>query len=248
VTIHEQVFALESLGATDAELKDLNDALASERAALERKKGTLTELQEKLDRSRASSDEMERTRGELMQELRQLGVQLDKSREKLSRCRTEREVNAAQREVEELRKLYRDRELEIQKLSELGQQARGEMAQTETEAAGIESELAQNEGQVVSRLTSLERQVAAKMKERQALVARLKPQLYRRYEMILKRRGTAVAHTTDGTCSACHMMLSPMVFQQLMRREDFSQCPSCNRIIYYKPALGEAEDSQVSGG
>jgi predicted nucleic acid-binding Zn-ribbon protein len=247
VTIHEQVVALESLGATDAELKELNDALASERAALERKRGILSELQEKLDRARASSDEMERTRGELMQEVRQLGVQLDKSREKLSRCRTEREVNAAQREVEELRKLYRDRELEIQKLSELGQQARGEMAQTQAEAAEIEAELAQNEGQVASRLTSLERDVAAKVKERQALVARLKPQLYRRYEMILKRRGTAVAHTTDGTCSACHMMLSPMVFQQLMRRDDFSQCPSCNRIIYYKPAPGEAEDSQASG-
>ena len=164
MTIHEQVLALESLGATDAELRELNDALASERAALERKRGILSELQEKLDRSRASSDEMEHTRGELMQELRQLGVQLDKSREKLSRCRTEREVNAAQREVEELRKLYRDRELEIQKLGELGQQARGEMAQTQAEAAGIEAELAQNEGEVASRLTSLEREVAAKIK------------------------------------------------------------------------------------
>ena len=155
MTISEQVDALESLDAADAELKELNDALASERAALERKRDVLRELKEKLDRSRASIDEMERTRGELVSELRQLAIQVDKSREKLSRCRTEREVNAAQREVEELRKLCRDRELDVQKLGDLVQQARGEFTQTEAECVEIEAELGENEGEVATRLTGV---------------------------------------------------------------------------------------------
>jgi len=247
VTISEQVDALESLDAADAELKELNDALASERAALERKRDVLRELKEKLDRSRASIDEMERTRGELVSELRQLAIQVDKSREKLSRCRTEREVNAAQREVEELRKLCRDRELDVQKLGDLVQQARGEFTQTEAECVEIEAELGENEGEVATRLTGLEHEAKARLRQRQAISSRLKPQLYRRYELIRKRRGTAVAHTSDGTCSACHMMLSPMVFQTLMRRDDFSQCPSCNRIIYYKPPDDEVAETQNGG-
>jgi len=45
--------------------------------------------------------------------------------------------------------------------------------------------------------------------------------------MIRSRRGTAIASTTDGTCSACHMRLQPMLFQDLTRGNDFGQCPSC---------------------
>jgi predicted nucleic acid-binding Zn-ribbon protein len=247
VNINEQVDALESLGATDAELRELNEALAHEREVLGRKREALGELRDKLEHSRGSIDEMDRTRAELVQELRQLGLQVDRSREKLGRCRTEREANAAQREVEELRKLHRDRELEIQKLTDLSGQARAELTQVQSEGDQLEAELGQNEGDVASRLTELEARVAERTEARQAIAERLKPQLKRRYELILKRRGTAVAHTSDGTCSECHMMLSPMVFQQLMRREDFSECPSCNRIIYYRPPAAEAANTQTGG-
>ena len=66
----------------------------------------LDELEGRIAASRASVEQMERTRGELIQEARQISVQMERSREKLSRCRTEREANAAQREIEELRKIY----------------------------------------------------------------------------------------------------------------------------------------------
>ena len=56
---------------------------------------------------------MDKTRTELLAELRQMTQQIDRSREKLSRSRNERESNAAQREVEELRKLHRDREEDL---------------------------------------------------------------------------------------------------------------------------------------
>jgi predicted nucleic acid-binding Zn-ribbon protein len=42
------------------------------------------------------------------------------------------------------------------------------------------------------------------------------------------------------------MRLPPMAFQQLMRGDDFQQCPSCNRIIYYR-AAEESAESQSSG-
>jgi hypothetical protein len=63
---------------------------------------------------------------------------------------------------------------------------------------------------------------------------KVQPVLYRRYELIRKRRGSAIAFTHEGTCSACHMTLPPQLFQQLMRREEFGQCPSCNRILYFR--------------
>jgi len=173
-----------------------------------------------------------------------MSTQMERSREKLSRCRTEREVNAAQREVEELRKLYRDREVEVDKLSSLIDQARNESDTTVKERDGIAAELGSTEGDVTTKLTELERDANSKRKVRVGLAEKVTPVLYRRYETIRKKKGSSIAHVTDGTCSACHMRIPPMMFQKMMRGDDFDQCPSCARIIYYRPPTAGSAESQ----
>jgi hypothetical protein len=242
VTIQSQIDILESLARADLELTDLHQELGRERAALNGKRQRLAELDARLERDRQSFGDMEKVRGELTGEMRQMSAQIEKSREKLARCRTEREVNAGQRELEELRKLYRDREQEVEKLNGLLEQARADIQKTTDSRDGLVGELSASEGDVATRLGELEKRAEERQRERQDLVGRVKPQIYRRYEQIRKRRGTAIAQTMEGTCGACHMLLPPMLFQKLKRGDDFGQCPSCNRILYFR-APPAAEDS-----
>lgn len=247
--IQAQVEALEKLAALDAELKELGDQLSTERDGIEGKKQNLRELDAKLERDRKSLEEMDRMRNDLVLELRQMSVQIDKSREKLSRCRTEREANAAQREVEELRKLYRDREVEVDKLNGLVDQARQDIEKTTGEHDALTGDLGQTEGESATRLSDVQAQLAEKEALRKQLTHQVPATLFRRYELVRKRKGTAVAFTREGTCSACNMLLPPMLFQQLRRREEFGQCPSCNRILYFRidaqeDAAAEAEGQQ----
>jgi predicted nucleic acid-binding Zn-ribbon protein len=172
---------------------------------------------------------------------------MERSREKLARCRTEREVNAAQREVEELRKLYRDREIEVEKLSSLVEQARHESENTEKERNSIASELGLTEGDVTTKLGQLEVEAGTKRKARVALAEKVTPVLYRRYETIRKRRDSSIAYVTDGTCSQCHIRIPPMMFQKMSRGDEFDQCPSCARILYYKPPQTDEAERQTSG-
>lgn len=244
MTIQEQVRALEGLVEIDAELKLIEEQIAAEQGALSGKKERLAELDERLERGRGALEEIERTRGESTQDFRQLGIQMDRSREKLSRCRNEREANAVQRELEELRKLIRDREVEIQKLAELATQARTDMEKAEVERKELLAELGSSEGDVVAGLAELEASQKAKLGARKLLMAGVPAQLFRRYELVRKRRGSAVCHTTNGTCSVCFMTLNPMLFQQLRRGESFSECPSCNRILYFKPPSEVSEDDK----
>jgi predicted nucleic acid-binding Zn-ribbon protein len=244
-----QIDALERLATLDAEIKELQEQLSRERDGLSRKKQQMSELDTKLTRDRTSIEEMDRVRNELHQELRQMSLQIDKSREKLARCRTEREANAAQREVEELRKLYRDREIEIDKLTSLADQARGEIESTSSAREKIAGDLGETEGATATRLSEVESQAAVKEAARKELVAQVQPVLYRRYELVRKRKGTALAHTVEGTCSECHMRLPPMLFQKLMRSEEFGQCPSCHRILYFRDeANGAAQADSRSDG
>lgn len=243
--IQAQVEVLEQLAALDAELKELSDQLSSERQGIEKKKQNLDELDSKLQRDRQSVEEMDRMRNELVLELRQMSVQIDKSREKLARCRTEREANAAQREVEELRKLYRDREIEVDRLNSLADQARHEIEKTSGERSAVAASIGETQGDATTRLAEVESQLETKRTARKALVTGVPPALFRRYELVRKRKGTAVAYTREGTCSECHMLLPPMLYQQLRRREEFGQCPSCHRILYFRTET-QAEEPRAA--
>ena len=246
MSIQTQIDALEGLSVLDTARAELEAELQKEKAQLGDKHVHVTALQGKLDSISESLRQMERVRNELVTEARQTGVQMERSREKLSRSRSEREVNAAQREVEELRKLFRDREIEIQKLNALIDQAHEDASSTRSQHETLASEIGSSAGAVRSRVSELEQHIAANTTARLEFSKVLPAPLFRKYEMIRGRRGSAVCHTTDGTCSVCHMSLPPMLFQVLRREHKLDQCPHCNRILYYKepraaePSPGES--------
>lgn len=242
-----QIEALEKLAKLDASLAKLEAELLREGEVLAEKKAQLKKLEERYASTRASVGDMDRTRGELLQDVRQMSVQMERSREKLARSRSEREVNAAQREIEELRKLYRDREIELEKINGLAEQARAEMEGAGQQRDVLMGDLGANATELAERLGALEQSVAAEREQRKELIKAVPPALFRRYEMVRKRRGSALAWTFQGTCSACHISISPMMFQRLRRGEDFDQCPSCQRILYYREA-SEADAASEEDG
>jgi len=247
VSIQSQIDALEKLSELDAELKELSDVLRKERGELETKKTRLAELIERLSRGKHSIEEMEKARGDLMGEARQMLIQVERSREKLSRCRTERESNAVQRELEELRKLHRDREVEMEKIDVLIGQGRADVTAVLAEHDKLEAELLSIEDAATGRIAEAQSRLDDRSKLRVELVKAVPPQVYRRYELVRSRRGTALAYTHSGICSACNISLSPMLFQKLKRGEEMDQCPSCNRIIYYRAIVpaGSSESSDA---
>ncbi len=207
MSIPDQIRALEELAACDAEIKVLDDQLTSERSTLNGLKGSLKRLDEKLAVDRVSVGALDKQRNELIADVRQMMTQLDHSREKMNRARTERETNAVQRELEELRKLIRDREDEIGKLTTDSDAQRVALESTEAEAKKIQDELGAREGDINSSLTLLETQRAAKQTIRDEIIKRVPPVLFRRYDAVRGRRVPGIAQTTDGTCKACNMAL-----------------------------------------
>ncbi|HMA93141.1 MAG TPA: C4-type zinc ribbon domain-containing protein, partial [Polyangiaceae bacterium] len=225
----------EALAAIDADLALLEQEHAKEQAGLAQKRERRDDLVQRLTALKASLAEMETSRSDVMTEMRQMNVQIERSRDKMSRCRNEKESLAVQRELEELRRLMRDREIDAEKLGQLIEQAKGDISKLESELKQLEADLGLVEGPAQERLSSIQTKLDGKKAERKSITSKIKPQTLSRYDMIRKRRGSAVASTTHGTCSACHISLPPMMFQQLMRQEQLGQCPQCNRILYFRP-------------
>ncbi len=234
-SVPDQIKALEDLAVIDAELKTLGDDLQQERGALDAQRKKLSGLEEKLKNDRAQLAAIDKLRNEYVIEVRTMMTQLEHSREKMNRARNEREANAAQRELEELRKLVRDREDEIGRLTTDAEASRQQIDASEAEAKTVSESLGATAGGVESKLSEVEKQKAERESARAEAVKKIPPQLYRRYDMIRQKRGTGIAQTTNGTCKACNMTLPPQLFHRLRREPMLEQCPSCNRIIYYVP-------------
>ena len=219
----------------DAEVKALEEKLTEERSVLSSLKESLKTLDERLQVDRATVSSADKQRNDLHIDIRTMTQQIEHSREKLNRSRTERETNAAQRELEELRKLVRDREDEITRLDETNASVRTAVEATEAEHKRISDELAAKEGDISAKVTQLEADRNERGGGRGSIVKRLPVILYRRYEQLRGKRGTAIAQTTDGTCNKCNMALPPQLYHRLRREPLIEQCPSCNRIIYFAP-------------
>ncbi len=241
----KQVESLEELAQIDAEIRRLDAQLSEEQGQLEGLKTERARLEAKLAVERASVDEMQKTTNELVTDARQMGQQIERSREKLSRARNERESMAAQRELEELRKLVRDREEEIGKLTALAEAAKRSIEETDDKRGKIATQLGDSEAGRAASIGVMAREREAKLAARAELARKVAPQTLRRYEAVRQKRGTALARANaSGTCSACHMALPPQLFQRLRRCESLDQCPHCARILYYWVPAPAAE----SGG
>jgi predicted nucleic acid-binding Zn-ribbon protein len=235
VSIREQIAPLEELSAVDVELRRVEEQLDKQQGGLSGMRSEVKGLEDRIKADRDTVAEMERTRNDLMGELRQMTTQIERSREKLGRARNERESNAAQREVEELRKLHRDREEELERLNGAADQAKAAIEDADKKRAALSSELTGSADGIATNIGELEASKAKLTEARAAAVAKLPAVLYRRYETVRTRRPVAIARTTDGTCQGCHLSVPPMMFQKMRRQEDFEQCPHCRRILYYMP-------------
>jgi uncharacterized protein len=245
VSISQQIVILKSLSQIDATLSRLQADLAAERTKNEGRLSRKAELTSRTQSIEWAVKEMEKTRQELVLELRQVATQVDKAREKLTRCRNEKEANAATRELEELRRIHREREKEIEKLDGLIADGRADVAKAASERDAVLAELGETADAAKTRLKELEDEIALALAEREKRAVGADKQILRRYDAVRSKRGSGLSEILNGTCVACHISISPMLYQQIMRQQELHACPSCHRILYFLPA--SAADGPATG-
>lgn len=247
MNIQAQIEILKSLAEIDAELATLDGELRTEQKELAGKRSLLSELDGRVRAGSSTLHDMDKTRGELVGEIRQMNIQIDRAREKLQRCRNEREANAATRELEELRKLQRDREHDLERLVGLADEAKADVDATSQRRDQLAGELGASEGQKSERISDLEKGSAEKREARAELVKKMDQALFRKYERVRSQRGSGLAVAANGSCTACHISLPPMLFQQIMYSRALHQCPQCHRVLYFAtPAATSESDSESS--
>lgn len=242
MSIDQQITHLERLVSIDAHIATLRATIGEKRGGLGGLRDELSSVKERLEEDRKSIEEMDKTRNDLMQEIRQVEEQIGRSRDRLQRARNSREANAAEREMDELRKIRRDRDDELKKLSDLGQQARDSVVKGNERQDELSSQLEGSLEGTTHEIEALEAELAEAEEGRKEVASKLPRLLVRRYDRLHSRGRVPVAKTHDGTCLGCFVKLPPMLFHEMLSQTEFKECPQCHRIIYYEPPKPEGSD------
>jgi len=143
----------------------------------------------------------------------------------------EREVGGLKRAIQDLTDTIQTRSTEAEAQAKVVKDLSDKLSKTE---AALKEEQDAAKVAVGDREATLK----AEREARAALAAKLKPNVLKKYEQLLaKRGGLAVVVSRDSVCKGCSMGLPAQQFIRVQRGETLEECPACLRILYPESIL-----------
>jgi multidrug efflux pump subunit AcrA (membrane-fusion protein) len=104
-------------------------------------------------------------------------------------------------------------------------------AELKAESAEIERE----KRDARERTAEDEKQLAEWNGKRDKLRAAVSADVLRRYERVLKFRGSGLSEVRDQKCMTCRVLLRPQTYNEVRAGTTVIECESCQRILYFNP-------------
>ena len=223
------------LQAVESELRRADGALAEIPAREAELEARLAAERGRLDAIRGGLDSSQKNRRKEEGTLQDLEGKRSKYKGQLMDVKTNKEYTAMLHEIEGVERDIRSREDQIL----------AEMESAETLAADLkrEEEVFRKEEarhrQDVAALQGQRRELTARRErlagEREQVAATISPDTRELFQRVARLRGVGVAAARDGRCQECHLLLRLQMYSDLKRNDAITQCPQCNRVLYYEP-------------
>lgn len=235
--MRDQLKALVKLAEIDSLAKDIDDRLKGIPLELEERRQGVKRLEELVARQKATITEAERLFTQQETDIATRNDQLGKSRSKSAKARTMREAEAAERELETVRRTIKDGEAERDRLKERIEKTRAGLVEPEKALAEQKAELELAEVASESKLAELRIEREKTLVGRAEVAAKIDKTQLRTYDRLRTKLSPAVAEAVNETCTACRIAIAPNRFLQLAKANEIMSCMHCMRILYVKSAL-----------
>ena len=160
---------------------------------------------------------------------------------RITRIRNDKELGLAKREVDLLKEETANLETELVAVMEEGEASAAKLQGLESELARLTAERDAESTALREKQNRLAAEIERERATRTELVEGVDGDLRRKYEMIFSRRGgVAVVEVRGGTCQGCRMRVPPQLFNEIQRNQNVILCPSCQRMLYWRAEVEEA--------
>lgn len=202
-------------------ISQLEEALAREREDLQAQERLLDEIKKK------------RIRKE--QELALDEEKVQKAKQKLTAVKTNKEYQAALKEIELIEHENAKVEEEILVIMEEAESlARKKAALAEVFNRKVK-ETEASKGALEKQLAACQQEIEEKERLKSTFIAQIQTEVLELYHKIKQKRpDLTVVAVENSCCLGCHMNIPPQLFNEIKRCEKIITCPHCNRILFWE--------------
>ena len=189
----------------------------------------------------------EKQRRDRERDLADIQGQKKKDEERLMAIKTNKEYQAALHEIEAIKHQIKDKEDLILESMEAMEGAKAALKKSEAELARSKGVFDEKKQQIEVELKAYLEDVDRQRQERDGLMSRMAPDIYKEYQRLLKaKNGRAVAVVAYEQCMGCSMKIPAQIYNEVMLGETIKFCPNCNRILLVDTA-GNLEQEHAEG-
>ncbi|HEY2917893.1 MAG TPA: C4-type zinc ribbon domain-containing protein [Candidatus Binatia bacterium] len=235
--MHTQIEILASLQNVDREIKDHAGRKQDLLSEIESKDRQIQAKKREIEILTAAFTDKEKLRLEKDRIFQDEGKKTMDKRMRMNRIKNAKELQALQREIEQLKQHNGELEENLIILMEEIDGIKAQIQAKEAEMAAMQDEWQEKQQELKVQITGIDQAVSEAASRRQRIASQVAGELISRYELIFARRGgTAVVEVAGGICQGCYMNIPPQFLNEIIKSEKLNLCPSCQRILYLKPS------------
>jgi len=239
--MNETLQTLITLDAASREIARLSAEVAElpKRAATVEKK--LASTQARVTAAQEALKKEEAVRRGFESDIKDHNLKISKLRDQSLAVKTNEQYRAMMHEIEFEEKAIAGCEekilVSLEATDKLASALKSAEAELKTEAVEVEKEKSH-----MRAVTAEDEKKLAQLKtERDADRAKLSESILILYDRIATKRVPAIAEAYEQKCSACHVLIRPQEFNELIETKEVKTCGSCGRILYREQTRASEE-------
>ena len=226
---------LRELQVADKEILRLKDEVATlpKRVAVIEEK--LASTRGSLEKAKAAAKAEDAARKKHETAIVDLQGKISKYRDQSLAVKTNDQYKALLQEIQFAEQEIRAKEDKILELMLNAETRDKDVRAAEAELKAETAEIEKQKAEARERTAEDEKQLADWNAKRDGLRGSIDPDVLRRYDRVLKFRGSGLSEVRDQKCSACQVMLRPQTYNEVRAGQAVIECESCQRILYFNP-------------
>jgi len=147
------------------------------------------------------------------------------------------EFQALQKELEGLKKSTLAVQDAQTKLRDEMKKVEADIQALDTTVTDVKAKMSEEQCKIDAEAGGANKNLVEMQTKRKGLVKGIEPKYLAAYDKVRSTKGgIGIALVTGGVCRACNMRLMPQLFVDLQRLQTMHECPTCRRLLIYKPA------------
>ena len=202
-------------------ISQLEDTLAREREELR--------TQEKL------LDDTKKKRIRKEQELALDEERVQKAKQKLTAVKTNKEYQAALKEIELIEHVNAGIEEEILAIMEETDNLTRKRAELEEHFRRKAKDTEESKGVLEKQLAACTQEIEENVRLKSTFIVQIQTEVLELYHKIKQKRPElTVVAVENSCCQGCHMNIPPQLFNDIKKCQKIITCPHCNRILFWE--------------